>query len=88
MKSKAHIIDLYSWLPGRRGWGDARRGPGRTQEDRRREQLVRAAQGRTVQPVITAEEIAVGRREGLSCAAVDVKLNAVDIGGYTGERNH
>ena len=42
MIGKAHMIDLYSWLPGRRRWGDARRGPGRTQDDRRREQLVRA----------------------------------------------
>ena len=82
MTSTAHKIDLYSWLPGRRRWGDARRGPGRTQEDtvRRREQLVRAAQGRTVQPVITAEEVAAGRREGLSCAAVDAKLDAANIG--------
>ena len=29
------MIDLYSWLPGRRIWGDARMGPGRIQEDRR-----------------------------------------------------
>ena len=26
----AYMIDLYSWLPGRRRWGDSRRGPGRT----------------------------------------------------------
>ena len=36
-----------------------------------------------MQPVITAEEIAARRGEGLSCAAVDAKRDAVDIGGVT-----
>ena len=43
-----------SWVSGRRKWGVERRGPGRSKEDRRREQVEREAQGRTVQPV--AEE--------------------------------
>ena len=68
--STAHKIDLYSWLPGRRRWGDACRCPGRTQEDRRREQLARAAQGRHVQPVVLAEELAERRRRGHATGTV------------------
>ena len=36
----AYQVDFFSWVSGRRKWGDERRGPGRT-KDRRREQLER-----------------------------------------------
>ena len=92
MVDRAHIIDLYSWLPRCRRWGDARRGPGRTQDDRRREQLVREAQGRTVQPVIPAKKLAArpsttaGARQEHSSTAEDDRLDMGDLGGNTPEK--
>ena len=51
---RAYQVDFFSWVSGRRGWADERRGPGRTKEDRRREQLERGNQGRHVQPAVLA----------------------------------
>ena len=48
MKMRAHKVDFSWWVSGRRKWGVERRGPGRTKEDRRREQLERETQGRHV----------------------------------------
>ena len=61
---RAHRVDFSSWVSGRRKWGVERRGPGRTKENRRREQQEKETQGRHVQPVVLAEELAEqARRE-------------------------
>ena len=62
MTMRAHQVDFSSWVSGRRKWGIERRGPGRTKEDRQRDQLERETQGRHVQPVVLAEELAERRR--------------------------
>ena len=62
MTMRAHQVDFSSWVSGRRKWGVERRGPGRTKEDRQRDQLEREKLGRHVQPVVLAEELAERRR--------------------------
>lgn len=51
-------------------WDVERRGPGRSREDRRRGQLEREAQGRTVKPVVLADELAARRHREHAMAAV------------------
>ena len=68
MTMKAHQVDFSSWVSGRRKWGVERRGPGRTIEDRQRDQLEREKLGRHVQPVVLAEELAERRRRAHATA--------------------
>ena len=64
------VPDFFSWVSGRRKWGVERRGPGRTKEDRRREQLERETQGRHVKPVVLAEELSERRRQAHATGTV------------------
>ena len=73
---RAFQVDFYSWVSGRRRWADERRGPGRTKEDRRREQLERETQGRHVQPVVLAEELSERRRREHATGTVSLMAAA------------
>ena len=70
---------MASRLLGRRRWGDERRGPGRSKEDMRRE-LDRETQDRTVQPVVSAEELADRRHRKHTMAAVGHLRDAIEQG--------
>ena len=77
---RAYQVDFFSWVSGRRRWADERRGPGRTKEDRRREQLERETQGRLVQPVVLAEELSERRRRGHATGPVNDMAAASESG--------
>ena len=77
---RAYQVDFSSWVSGRRKWGVERRGPGRTKEDRRREQLERETQGRHVQPVVLAEELSARRRRVHATGTVSVMEAASEMG--------
>ena len=70
MAMRAYKVDFLSWVSGRRKWGVERRGPGKTKEDRRREQLERETQGRHVEPVVLAEELSARRRRAHATGTV------------------
>ena len=77
---RAYQVDFFSCVSGRRRWADERRGPGRTKEDRRREQLERKTQGRHVQPVVLAEGISERRRRGHATGTVSDMAAASESG--------
>ena len=77
---RAYQVDFFSWVSGRRKWGVERRGPGRTKEDRRREQLERETQGRHVQPVSLAEELSARRRRVHATGTVSDIVAASELG--------
>ena len=89
MSMRAHQVDFSSWVSGRRKWGIERRGPGRTQEDRQRDQLERETQGRHVQPVVLAEELADRRRRAHATGPVtDREAEREDVAVARSEGDH
>ena len=82
---RAFQVDFSSWVSGRRRWADERRGPGRTKEDRWREQRERETQGRHVQPVVLAEDLSERRRQGLATGTVTdmAAASVTDVDGPT-----